>query len=274
MPRRIAAPLGLLALVGALGHAANAEPPAPEADAAGGSEGADAAGAADNDDRASAADDSSPSDRPAVRMRDASLGRIFRGPFASSRLFSMPTADVVGAYVLTLSGDASLLQQTGVLTSAGVVAIGFGDIAQLEYRHSSAISIEGVNAPLPAVGVQLKLPFRERRNVPAFGVAFRLGVPRTEQLGATFIDETVTDLYLVGRLRFSFAPWLTLHGGARISSAEIVLSGDRTGTPNTEAQEILVLPAGGWELAMNREARLIGEVALAPRFAYMPGADT
>lgn len=192
----------------------------------------------------------------------------------SSRLFSMPTADVVGAYVLTLSGDASLLQQPGALTSAGVVAVGFGDIAQIEYRHSSAISISGVEAPLPAVGVQLELPLPARANVPAFGIAFRLGVPRREQLGATAIDETVTDLYLVGRLQLAAAPWLSLHGGARVSSAKIELSGDRTDTPNREAQRTLALPTGGWEVAMNADARLVGELALAPRFAYRPGAES
>lgn len=210
----------------------------------------------------------------ALRRRDLSLARVFRGPFSTSRLFSMPTADVIGAYMLTLSGDASLLQATGVLTSAGVLSIGFGDIAQLEYRHTSAISITGVNAPLPAVGVQLKIPLAERRNVPAFGVAFRLGVPRTERLGETTIEEAVTDLYLVGRLRFDLAPWLTLHGGARISSARIELSGDRTGSENTLAERRLTLPTGGYEIAMSEDAKIVGELALAPRFTFMPGADT
>ena len=86
----------------------------------------------------------------------------------------MPTTDVIGAYMLSLSGDGSLLQETGLLTSAGVAAIGFGDIAQLEYRHSAAISVSGVNAPLPGVGVQIKLPIPEYNAVPAFGIAFRL----------------------------------------------------------------------------------------------------
>jgi len=210
----------------------------------------------------------------ALRRPDLSLARILRGPFSTSRLFSMPTADVIGAYVLTLSGDASLLQEAGALTSAGVLSIGFGDIAQLEYRHTSAISVTGVNAPLPAVGVQLKVPLAERPNVPAFGVAFRLGVPRTEQLGATVIEEAAPDLYLVGRLRFELAPWLTLHGGARISSARIELSGDRTGTENTLTERRLTLPTGGYEIAMNRTAKIVGELALAPRFAFMPGEGT
>lgn len=210
----------------------------------------------------------------AIRRRDLTVARVFRGPFSTSRLFSMPTADVIGAYMLTLSADASLLQETGVLTSAGVVAIGFGDIAQLEYRHTSAISVTGINAPLPAVGVQIKIPIPERPNIPAFGVAFRLGVPRTERLGDTVLEEAVTDLYLVGRLRFQFAPWLTLHGGARISSARIELSGDRTGTENALTESRLTLPTAGYEIAMNKEAKIVGELALAPRFTYMPGIDT
>jgi hypothetical protein len=160
------------------------------------------------------------------------------------------------------------------LTSAGVLSIGFGDIAQLEYRHTSAIGITGVNAPLPAVGVQLKVPIPEYRNVPAFGVAFRLGVPRTERLGDTAIEETVTDLYLVGRLRFEAARWLTLHGGARISSARIELSGDRAGSENTLAERRLTLPTGGYEIAMSADAKIVGELALAPRFTFMPGPAT
>ncbi|MEJ7604315.1 MAG: hypothetical protein WKG01_41025 [Kofleriaceae bacterium] len=207
-------------------------------------------------------------DRPVLRTREAALARIMRGPFQSSRLFSMPSADTVGPYMLTFSGDASLLQNPGVLTSAGVLAIGFGDIAQLEYRHTSAISVTGINAPLPAVGVQLKVPIPARPNVPAFGIAFRLGVPRTEEFGATSVEETVTDFYLVGRLRFEAARWLTLHGGARISSAKLALAGDRM----FETSRRLVLPTGGYELAMNPTAKIIGEIALAPQFMWEPGS--
>src|SRR5262249_31589748 len=64
------------------------------------------------------------------RKPDATFAMMFRGPFRSARLFAMPTTDVVGAYILTISGEGSLLQKPGVLTSAGVAAIGFGDIAQ------------------------------------------------------------------------------------------------------------------------------------------------
>jgi hypothetical protein len=219
---------------------------------------------------ADAADDGT----KAIRRRGLSTARIFRGPFSTSRLFSMPTADVIGAYMLTLSGDASLLQDTGILTSAGVVSIGFGDIAQLEYRHTAAISVTGINAPLPAAGVQIKIPIPEYKNVPAFGIAFRLGVPRTESLGETTIEETVTDFYFVGRLRFEFARWLTLHGGVRYSRARIELFGDRAGTENTKTEQGLALPTAGYEIAMNKEAKIVGEIAFAPRFTYMPGPDT
>ncbi len=212
---------------------------------------------------------SGPDATPVKRTRDASLRRVFRGPFQSSRLYTMPAADVVGAYVLSLSGDASLLQDPGILTSAGVLAIGFGDIAQLEYRHTSAISITGVNAPVPSVGVQLKIPIPEYPNVPAFGVAFRLGVPRREQFADTAVDETVHDLFLVGRLRFERARWLTLHGGARISQANIELSGDQKAL----VKQTLVLPTGAYELQMNPTAKIVGEIALAPRFFYMPGTS-
>lgn len=204
------------------------------------------------------------------RKRDHTVTQIFRGPFRTSRLFSMPTADVIGAYMLSLSGDGSLLQQTGLLTSAGVIAAGFGDLAQLEYRHSAAISVTGVNAPLPGVGVQVKIPIPEYPNVPVLGVAFRLGVPRTESLMGTDIIEQVTDLYLVGRWRLTAFDWLTLHGGTRISSAKIELSGARTVGP---VKKTLYLPTAGYDIRMNDAARIVGEIALAPQFRWEPGSE-
>ncbi|HEU4734451.1 MAG TPA: hypothetical protein VFT22_41460 [Kofleriaceae bacterium] len=211
-----------------------------------------------------------PAPAPLARLdpRSAPLGALFRRPFPSSRLFAMPAADVVGAYMLSLSGEGSLLQKPGVLTSAGVIAIGFGDIAQLEYRHTEAIGVTGLDAPVPAVGVQLKLPIPERSGVPAIGVAFRLGVPRAESQGGVVVEETVTDLYLVGRLRFASVPWLTLHGGTRISSVKAeVAAVDRS------LQRTLWLPTAGYEVAMNATARIIGEIALAPQFQWMPAVS-
>jgi hypothetical protein len=202
------------------------------------------------------------------RTPNTTLGRMFRGPFRSARLFAMPTADVVGAYVLNLSAEGSLLQKPGVLTSAGVIAIGFGDIAQLEYRHTEAIGITGYNAPVPAMGVQLKLPIPERSGIPAIGVAFRLGVPRGELLDGKAVDETVTDLYLVGRLRFAWASWLTLHGGTRISYAKAAPAGQ------DPVQRTLWLPTAGYEIAMNPRASIIGEIALAPQFQWMPAVQS
>jgi len=193
------------------------------------------------------------------------LGEVLRRPVHSPRLFAMPSADVVGAYMLSLSGDASLLAQPGVLTSAGVLAIGFGDIAQLEYRHTEAIGVTGLDAPVPAIGVQLKLPLPEHSGVPAIGIAFRLGVPRRETIDGRSVDETVTDLYLVGRLRYAAVPWLTLHGGTRISSAKAAPA-----DPALAQQRTLVLPTAGWEIAMTPTAKLVGEIALAPQFQWMP----
>ena len=207
-----------------------------------------------------------------VRKPDATVREMFHGPFQSSRLYTMPTADTIGAYMLTLSGDGSLLQQPGVLTSAGVLAIGFGDIAQLEYRHTAAISVTGVDAPLPAVGVQLKLPIPERPGVPAIGVAFRLGVSRAEQFGPTEVDEKVTDLFMVVRERIPGVPRLTLHAGVRVSPANITLSGDPTRPDgHFSLDRTLTLPTGGLELAVNNEARVVAEVAAAPQFMWMPG---
>jgi hypothetical protein len=206
-----------------------------------------------------------------VRDPDATIGHIFHGPFLSSRLFSMPTADVIGAYMMSLSIDGSLLQQPGVLTSAGVLAAGFGDIAQLEYRHTSAISVSGVNAPLPAVGVQLELPLPERPWLPKFGVAVRIGVPRDEQFGAATIEEKVTDFYFVTRERV--APWLTLHAGVRVSPSRFTLSHDPA-QADYDHTRTLVLPTSGLELAVNDQSHVVAEVAAVPQFMWMPnGAE-
>ncbi|HEY4238256.1 MAG TPA: hypothetical protein VGM88_00490 [Kofleriaceae bacterium] len=203
-----------------------------------------------------------------LRREDATLRETFAGPFVSSRLFAMPTADVVGAYVLSLSGEGSLLEHPGVLTSAGVAAVGFGDIAQVEYRHTEAIGVRGLMAPIPALGVQIKLPIPDHSWVPAIGVAVRLGLPRPETDGPMTLDERVSDLYIVGRLRAASIPWLALHGGTRISSAKASV-----GDGGPSVTRTIVLPTAGWEVTMNPRAKIIGELALAPQFRWTPGSD-
>ena len=201
------------------------------------------------------------------------LRKIMSQRFVSSRLFAMPIADVVGAFQVTFSGDASLLQKPGLLTSAGVVAVGFGDIAQIEYRNSSAVGATGVEAPIPAVGVQLKVPLPTSGHWPALAIAFRLGVPRRESIDNAELDESVTDLYVVSRLHL-WGPLqnFTLHAGTRISSAKATAVGDMFDT--TAQQRTMVLPAGGWEVRMNPLARLVGEISLAPQFRWDPSAGT
>jgi hypothetical protein len=201
-----------------------------------------------------------------VREKDASWEEIFSGPFRTSRLFAMPTAEVIGAYQLSISGDGSLLQERGVLSSAGVLAIGFGDIAQLEYRHTGVIGAGRGSAPIPAIGVQLKVPLPERRGLPAFAVALRLGVNRTEQVAGVDIDEKVTDLYFVGRLEL-WGPLerFALHGGLRVSPAQMIVGGD-----DMKIKRTLWLPAGGWNVRLNDRTRFVGEAALVPLFRVDP----
>src|SRR5262245_47571069 len=93
------------------------------------------------------------------RRPDATWAEIFGGPFTSSRLFAMPIADVVGPYQLSVSGEGSLLADEGAFSGSAVIAIGFGDVAQLEYRLQAAISaLQPEPVPLPALGVQLRAP--------------------------------------------------------------------------------------------------------------------
>jgi hypothetical protein len=196
---------------------------------------------------------------------DGSGDGMFGGPFTSSRLFAMPVADVVGAYIISASFDGSLLQQPGVLTSEGVLAAGFGDLAQLEYRHTEVVSVTGVDAPVPTIGAQLELPLPARPNVPAIALAYRQGLSRGEQVGGMTVTEKVTDVYVVMRERFAIAPWLTLHGGLRVSPSHVDVSNN-----GGAADKTLVLPTGGIELAMNKQARLVAEAALVPSFALTP----
>lgn len=202
------------------------------------------------------------------RRPDATWRQLMRGPYRSSRLFVTPVADTVGPYILAISYDGSLLQEPGILSSAGVLAIGFGDIAQLEYRHTSAISLDEASAPVPAVGVQLAAPLPRRPMWPSVALAFRLGVPRRQDLGGLIVDETVTDLYLVARQRLPLgAARIDVHGGVRMSSAELVLGGSGTG----REQRRLFLPAGGIAVDVGDGAVAIAEVGLAPSFDQMPG---
>jgi len=209
--------------------------------------------------------DSDARTEPAPRRHDASWREILAGPFQTSRLFAMPTAEVVGAFQVSLSGDASLLSESDVLSSSSVVAIGFGDIAQLEYRNSAAISaLDDQPIRVPTLGVQLKLPLRQRKYVPGFAVALRFGFPRQETSGHISHDENVTDLYAVGRLLL-WGPLraVTLHGGLRVAAAEI----DSEGEPMLDdVERNLFLPAGGWEWQVGPRTVLAGELSLVPLF--------
>ena len=217
------------------------------------------------------ADATGAADERAPRRRDATACEIFGGPFASSHLFAMPTADVVGAYLLSVHGEGSLISESGAYSFAGVAAIGFGDLAQLEYRMSAAYSnLDNREVRLPSLGVQFKIPVAEHKYLPAFAIALRLGLPREETLndGTTIrkFSEHVNDLYVVGRLRL-WGPLrrVTLHGGLRAGAASI-----------NSISKILYLPAGGWEIQMTPRTRLAGELALIPVFAPSTagGVDT
>ena len=205
----------------------------------------------------------------APRRVDATWKEIFSGPFPSSRLFAMPTARVIGAYQLSMSGDASLLGEADTLSTTSVVAIGFGDIAQLEYRSSTAMStLRDIPIRLPTLGVQLAVPYRHPY-LPELAVALRFGLPRTELSPDERISHTerVTDLYFVGSKQLTKR--LSLHGGLRVSSARISSSGEPL---LGDADQVLYLPAGGLAVQITEHARIAAETSLVPLFA--PGDAT
>lgn len=183
------------------------------------------------------------------------------GVLPLSRIFTMPTAHVVGAYQMRTAGDASLLEQPGRLTSAGLVAVGIGELAQLEYRHSEAIGVTGVNAPVPAVGVVVRLPLPTRPWLPAIAVALRLGVWRAEAIDKVTLSERVSDLYAV--VSKDVHPQVMLALGARVASAEL-------STMEGELSRVQVLPTGGWQWRLAPHASLLGELGAAPQFRFDP----
>lgn len=202
-----------------------------------------------------------------IRRPDATWNEIFAGPFEVSQLFTMPTANVVGAYQLRLYGDASLLSEDHVLSTSSVAALGFGDLAQLEYRQSTAVSRRVRDHRelfgLPALGVQFELPLRERRYVPRFSIALRFGLPYghdgepPDELSLRpSYDERATDLYLVASLPL---PRASLHVGARVSAASIEGS-------DISVEQTLVLPAVGATFEVTPRSAIILEAALIPRF--------
>ena len=121
---------------------------------------------------------------------------------------------------MTLSYEGSLLEERGVLSSAGVFAVGVGDLAQIDYRHTSAIGIKGGNVPLPSVGVQLKLPISVGDFMPALAIAYRLGIAHDEE-GA---QEKATDVY--GVAHFVLPLGVDLHAGLRVTQASLEVGGD------------------------------------------------
>lgn len=220
-----------------------------------------------------------PADGEAPRRPDATWSEIFGGPFATSRVFAMPTAEVVGPYQLSLSGEGSLLSETGAFSFNGVAAIGFGDLAQLEYRASAAVStLQRDPVVLPTLGVQFKVPLPKRYWLPTFGLALRIGLPREEHDGDETFEEKASDLYLVSSLHlWGWLKPVTLHAGVRISAASI------SGTPKfgcdamgkncaSDLDDTLWLPAGAWEWQLAPKARLAGEIALVP--VLEPGMKT
>jgi hypothetical protein len=204
-------------------------------------------------------------EKKAVRRPDATWKEIFDGPFVSSRLFAMPTAAVVGPYQLSLSGDGSLLSKTGSLAASSVMAIGFGDIAQLEYRLAGAVSTLqlGASISLPTVGAQFTLPFAERKYVPSLAAAIRLGLPRheTDAAGVSFAEKA-TDLYVVTSLRlWGVLRAITLHGGLRVAAANV--TEEDTGA---SVSRTLLMPAAGIEARITPRTRFVGELSLVPAF--------
>jgi hypothetical protein len=211
-----------------------------------------------------------PAARQPIRRAGASWREVFRGPFRPSQLFAMPTAHVVGAYQLRLHGDASLLSERDVLSTSSVAALGFGDLAQLEYRQSAAIRDASREVfGLPSLGVQFELPLRERRYVPRIGLALRFGLPRLDGSAgpAQRFEERATDLYIVLSADLGRAE---LHLGSRVTAAALTPAD----APDDGAvKRTLLLPAAGVNVAVGASSSLLLEAAMVPRFE-LPTANT
>jgi hypothetical protein len=183
----------------------------------------------------------------------------------SPRLFDMPVADVIGAYEISLSYDGSLLREPGLLSSAGVAALGIGDLGQVEYRHTSAIGLGGGSVPLPAVGVQFKLPFASEPYMPALAIAYRLGIEHEESHRGMTFREKATDVYGVAHVVLPAD--IHLHLGLRFTSA--ILESDPTG----KVERTLYLPAVGIARSLGNTTAVI-ELGRAPLFQASDGGES
>lgn len=187
----------------------------------------------------------------------------FSGPFTSQRLFTLPTADVVGAYEASLSSDASLLTEPDLLSLTSIAAIGFGDVAQLEFRSMKALE-EGrrVNIVVPAVGVQAIVPLKTRKYVPRFGAALRIGIPQDIERDGIAFTHRVTDGYLVASLRLWGAlRAMQLHAGLRIAEVRV---DEEQGT----TRALRWLPAFGLDLAATPTTRFAAELVATPNVRF------
>ena len=215
-----------------------------------------------------------PEDDPrATRTRDQSWGEVLAGPYQSPRIFSMPTAEVLGAWQLSAAWDASLLTRENGLSTTSLYAAGFGDFAQLEYR-SEAVNTTSNPVPIElfAAGVQFLAPLPERTGWPSLAAALRLGFPiddaTTDGDRLLVYEERITDAYIVTswQLWGALSP-IELHVGARIGEARIT-----NRELDEDLRELLVLPAGGIEVTMTPRSWLAAEFAAVPEFD--PGSTT
>jgi hypothetical protein len=203
-------------------------------------------------------DSNSDSTIDAAPQKRRTIADAMKVPGTSSRLFYMPVADTVGAYEATISYEGSLLEERGVLSSAGVFALGIGNLAQIDYRHTSAIGVDGGSVPLPAVGVQLKLPIDTGEFVPAIAVAYRLGIEHDEN-GA---KEKATDVY--GVAHFALPLDVDLHVGLRVTQASLAFE-------EVKVESTEWYPAIGVVRNVGETAAAILEFGRAPKFDLEDG---
>ncbi len=193
------------------------------------------------------------------RSPSDSWSEVFTQRYISTHLFSMPTASVVGAYKGSFRTDGSLLSRPSALSLFGVVAVGVGEIAQVEYRKTEGVvSGQQTSVDLPSAGLQLRLPYRHRY-VPDTALAIRVGIPI--EISSTQKTRSI-DLYFVASQ--AVGPF-RLHGGLKTSFAAI-----ETGTKTTK--ETLLLPTAGIEWDSSSQATLVAEIGAIPKF--FPQSDT
>jgi len=199
-------------------------------------------------------------------------------PMDVSRLFTIPTANVLGSFRADLNGGGtfSAEKERGFL---GRAAVGLGDVAEVEFSTLSILnSLKARSSGFPTTALKMRI-FGERARRPAVACMLR-GTTGWRELDS---DRSPIDFY-----RASYDTRLTrLHviGSKTIASTSVHLGigwvDVRVKGPSTsggevqsgESQTNLFAPFAGFAVQVNPLTLIMGEIETSPRYKFPAGSE-